>query len=228
MRSLVDITWVSNIHIYIRRLQLYALLLIHNFIIHVFLVFPLKRRNETFYFRRLVAGYHHFLFCLCSGTGCRMGVVQTGIPEAVFNGNGRNWEARPTIFITFFWSQEGYNTLIITTYTFSKLYIPMLLCRREVWEANLDYINQHNEEFSRGEHSYNLGLNEFADLVKIIFQESTLFVIWIVWNSKDLNYSKKYSAGREICLHLYLFEHDLFLKRTKFRLKKKEEILFQN
>ncbi|XP_022306662.2 procathepsin L-like isoform X1 [Crassostrea virginica] len=36
--------------------------------------------------------------------------------------------------------------------------------RREVWEANLDYINQHNEEFSRGEHSYDLGLNEFADL----------------------------------------------------------------
>lgn len=36
--------------------------------------------------------------------------------------------------------------------------------RRDIWEANLDYINQHNEEFQRGEHSYTLGLNEFADL----------------------------------------------------------------
>ena len=106
-----------------------------------------------------------------------MGVVQTGIPEAVFIGDGRDREARSTVFITFYWSQEGNNTLIITTKTFSKIYIHLYYCRREIWEANLDYINQHNEEFSRGEHSYDLGLNEFADLVKILFQESTLFAI---------------------------------------------------
>lgn len=39
--------------------------------------------------------------------------------------------------------------------------------RRDIWEANLDYINQHNDEFQRGEHSYTLGLNEFADLVTL-------------------------------------------------------------
>ena len=44
-----------------------------------------------------------------------------------------------------------------------------------MWEANLDYINQHNEEFSRGEHSYDLGLNEFADLVKIFFSKINTF-----------------------------------------------------
>lgn len=47
---------------------------------------------------------------------------------------------------------------------FKKVYVVSTF-RRDIWEANLDYINQHNEEFQRGEHSYTLGLNEFADLV---------------------------------------------------------------
>lgn len=64
-----------------------------------------------------------------------------------------------------------------------------------MWEANLDYINQHNEEFSRGEHSYNLGLNEFADLVKIFFSRINTFCNLNIFGSvkklKDFNYLKK-------------------------------------
>ncbi|XP_061165780.1 procathepsin L-like [Saccostrea echinata] len=36
--------------------------------------------------------------------------------------------------------------------------------RREIWEENLDYINQHNVKFDKGEQSYFMGLNEFSDL----------------------------------------------------------------
>ncbi|XP_048749301.1 procathepsin L-like [Ostrea edulis] len=36
--------------------------------------------------------------------------------------------------------------------------------RREIWEENLDYINQHNEKFNKGDKSYLMGLNEFSDL----------------------------------------------------------------
>ena len=36
--------------------------------------------------------------------------------------------------------------------------------RRNTWEANLKYINQHNNEASLGKHTFTLGINKFGDL----------------------------------------------------------------
>ena len=36
--------------------------------------------------------------------------------------------------------------------------------RRSIFEENLKHINKHNEEASKGLHSFDLGINQFADL----------------------------------------------------------------
>jgi len=49
---------------------------------------------------------------------------------------------------------------------YSKKYltIPEDIYRQEVFEENVDYINQHNQEAEQGLHTFTLGLNEYADL----------------------------------------------------------------
>ena len=37
--------------------------------------------------------------------------------------------------------------------------------RRLVWEDNVNYIQKHNLAADRGEHTYWLGQNEYADMV---------------------------------------------------------------
>jgi cathepsin L len=36
--------------------------------------------------------------------------------------------------------------------------------RRLIWEANLKYINQHNEEAANGEHTFTVAMNKYADM----------------------------------------------------------------
>ncbi|NXB05271.1 CATL1 protein, partial [Cnemophilus loriae] len=43
--------------------------------------------------------------------------------------------------------------------------------RREIWEENLRYIQQHNREESQGKHSYSLAMNHFGDLTDQEFNE---------------------------------------------------------
>ena len=38
--------------------------------------------------------------------------------------------------------------------------------RRAIWESNWNKINQHNEEYAKGLHTYTLGENQFADMVQ--------------------------------------------------------------
>uniref|UniRef100_A0A8C0MHN1 Cathepsin propeptide inhibitor domain-containing protein n=2 Tax=Canis lupus familiaris TaxID=9615 RepID=A0A8C0MHN1_CANLF len=38
--------------------------------------------------------------------------------------------------------------------------------RRTVWERNMEMIEQHNQEYSQGEHSFTLAMNAFGDMVK--------------------------------------------------------------
>ena len=39
--------------------------------------------------------------------------------------------------------------------------------RRLIWEANLKYINKHNNEASLLKHTFTLGMNKFGDLTNI-------------------------------------------------------------
>lgn len=39
------------------------------------------------------------------------------------------------------------------------------LKRFSIWKSNLDYISKHNKEFQKGIHSFDLGMNQFGDLV---------------------------------------------------------------
>ena len=39
--------------------------------------------------------------------------------------------------------------------------------RRTVWEKNLKMIDQHNEEYSQGQHSFMMAMNAFGDLVSV-------------------------------------------------------------
>ncbi|XP_059159061.1 procathepsin L-like [Physella acuta] len=36
--------------------------------------------------------------------------------------------------------------------------------RRQIWETNLDRIQQHNDAYEKGEYSYYIGVNEYADM----------------------------------------------------------------
>merc|ERR1712154_545927 len=51
-----------------------------------------------------------------------------------------------------------------TKYNKKYLTIPEDIYRQEVFEENVDYINQHNLEAEQGLHTFTLGLNEYADL----------------------------------------------------------------
>jgi hypothetical protein len=46
--------------------------------------------------------------------------------------------------------------------------------KRAVWEANWSKINQHNEEFAKGQQTYTLGENEFADMTFEEFSQERL------------------------------------------------------
>ncbi|KAJ8322088.1 hypothetical protein KUTeg_000559 [Tegillarca granosa] len=37
--------------------------------------------------------------------------------------------------------------------------------RRQIWEENLRYIEQHNEQADKGKHTYWLGMNEYGDMM---------------------------------------------------------------
>lgn len=39
--------------------------------------------------------------------------------------------------------------------------------RRTVWERNMEMIEQHNQEYSQGEHSFTLAMNAFGDMVSV-------------------------------------------------------------
>jgi len=45
------------------------------------------------------------------------------------------------------------------------------LYRRRVWQSHVMYIQEHNEAYRRGEHSYYLGENEFMDMSNKEFQQ---------------------------------------------------------
>jgi cathepsin L len=45
------------------------------------------------------------------------------------------------------------------------------LYRRRVWQSHVLYIQEHNQAYSRGEHSYYLGENEYADMSNQEFQQ---------------------------------------------------------
>jgi len=42
--------------------------------------------------------------------------------------------------------------------------------RREIWESNLDYIQRHNVEADRGQHTYWMGENQFTDMTNSEFR----------------------------------------------------------
>ena len=42
---------------------------------------------------------------------------------------------------------------------------PSFTFRHGIWQSALDYIEHHNEAYKKGEVTYYLGENEFADLV---------------------------------------------------------------
>ncbi|XP_044121696.1 procathepsin L-like [Neovison vison] len=43
--------------------------------------------------------------------------------------------------------------------------------RRAVWEMNLKVIEQHNQEYSQGKHSFTMAMNDFGDLTSEEFQQ---------------------------------------------------------
>ena len=59
--------------------------------------------------------------------------------------------------------------IYVTIYTLGKIYSSASeeAERRLVFEDNLDYINQHNQEYMHGKSSFYLGVNEYTDLVRI-------------------------------------------------------------
>ncbi|CAD7691771.1 unnamed protein product [Nyctereutes procyonoides] len=50
--------------------------------------------------------------------------------------------------------------------------------RRTVWERNMEMIEQHNQEYSQGEHSFTLAMNAFGDMVTPVFAEISSSVDW--------------------------------------------------
>lgn len=50
------------------------------------------------------------------------------------------------------------------------LYVSKILYlkRFNIWKSNLAYISKHNQEFQKGTHSFELGMNQYGDLVYFI------------------------------------------------------------
>ncbi|KAJ8035983.1 Cathepsin L [Holothuria leucospilota] len=57
--------------------------------------------------------------------------------------------------------------------------------RRRIWEDNLQLVNKHNDEHSRGLHSYTLGMNEYADMT------NEEFVAVMTGYTDDVQYERK-------------------------------------
>lgn len=54
-----------------------------------------------------------------------------------------------------------------TKYFSLSLYLFIILnCSRGIWESNLNKVQQHNFEADLGLHTYWLGMNKFADMVR--------------------------------------------------------------
>lgn len=43
------------------------------------------------------------------------------------------------------------------------------LYRRQIWENNLNFIRQHNQEAQLGQHTFTVAMNKFGDLVNILY-----------------------------------------------------------
>lgn len=57
-----------------------------------------QQRNEHLNFVHLSGGVDIFFLGPCTGTGYRMGVIQTGIPETVFDVRRRDGKVKETCF----------------------------------------------------------------------------------------------------------------------------------
>jgi C1A family cysteine protease len=67
------------------------------------------------------------------------------------------------------------------------------LKRRTIWESNLKYINQHNQEQSLGQHTFTLSMNKYGDMTN---KEFASVMNGLKSNKKSLN-SIKYSFYKE-------------------------------
>ena len=52
--------------------------------------------------------------------------------------------------------------------SYHNICLVMQTCRRAVWQSNVEYIQKHNIEAELGLHTYTLGQNEYADLVRTV------------------------------------------------------------
>jgi C1A family cysteine protease len=67
--------------------------------------------------------------------------------------------------------------------------------RRAIWESNLKQINQHNEEFAKGQQTYTLGENEFADMTFEEFSKQYLGISATVLKDMEQNSNKHEMSG---------------------------------
>lgn len=59
---------------------------------------------------------------------------------------------------------QSFKTIHQKTYTTTS----EELYRREIWENNLNFIRQHNQEALLGKHTFSVAMNKFGDLVNIL------------------------------------------------------------
>ena len=48
------------------------------------------------------------------------------------------------------------------------------ISRFNIWKSNLNHINKHNQEFSKGVHTFDLAMNRFGDLVILLWSSLLL------------------------------------------------------